>query len=64
MARAAFAFLTTASILPRWRTMPSSRSNRSTSRAVNFATATKSKPRNAARKLSRFARIVRQLSPD
>lgn len=58
------ALLITASILPRWRTMPASASRRVTSRAVKRATRSKSKLLNAARKFSRFLRMVRQLNPD
>jgi len=57
------ALLIVDSILPRWRMMPSSRSNLVTSRAVNLATRSISKFANARRKFSRFLRIVNQLRP-
>ena len=63
-ARARRALLTVDSILPRWRTIPASFSRRATSRAPKRATASTSNPRKAARKLSRFRRMVSQLRPD
>ena len=61
--RARFALLIVDSILPRCRTMPGSPSRRRTSRAVNRATRSGSKLAKPRRKLSRFLRIVSQLSP-
>ena len=64
LAAAAVAFWIAASIFPRWRTMPASASSRSTSRSPNAATASMSKPANAARKFSRLRRIVSHDRPD
>src|SRR6478735_12738812 len=61
--RRARALLTDASILARFRTIDASPSRRSTSRSVYRATASGSKPANAARKASRLRRIVIHDSP-
>ncbi len=61
---ARLALLTVASILPRWRTMPSLSRRRLMSFSVNLATLLKSKLWNAWRNAGRLVRMVRQLSPD
>ena len=57
------AFPITASILPRWRTIPASPSSRSTSRSPKRAIASMSQPAKALRYPSRLRRIVDQESP-
>ncbi|MNL53758.1 hypothetical protein D3C87_1770290 [compost metagenome] len=58
------ALLITASILPRWRTMPASASKACTCLSPNVATRAGSKLANPRRNASRLFRMVRQLSPD
>jgi hypothetical protein len=62
--RARRALLTTDSILPRWRTIPASARHRVICRSPNRATLSISKLAKAARKFSRFRRIVSHDRPD